>query len=97
MGKDVNGLEYIDKLLVADRDTLVGLWWNHPDDLFERVDVIHEPEQCSDINTYKRYIYKCNVNGKFYEYSYKEDYFGEQSHFSFREVEKKPVVNYIWE
>lgn len=25
MGKDVNGLEYIDKLLDADRDTLVGV------------------------------------------------------------------------
>lgn len=96
MLKDLSNKDYIRKLLDADSDNLCGLWWERSEDLFESVDVILEYEQCNSNNTYRRYIYKCTENGKFYEYAYWEDYFGEQSCFSFRGVEKKPVVNYTW-
>lgn len=53
MLKSLINKEYIQKLLDADRDTLCGLWWECPEDLFERVDVILEHEQCNSNNTYR--------------------------------------------
>jgi len=47
-------------------------------------------------NTHKRYIYQC-VDGKYYEYSYWEDYFGDTDCYRFREVVRQPVVVYEWE
>ena len=39
---------------------------------------------------------KC-VDGKYYEYSYWEDYFGETDCYRFREVTRQPVTTYEWE
>ena len=42
---------------------------------------------------------KCvdTVDGKYYEYSYWEDYFGETDYYRFREVTRQPVTTYEWE
>lgn len=97
MLQNLKNREYIQKLLDAESCEMVhSLWWNVPDGLFIKcVDTIFEDAIGDSTNTHKRYIYQ-GVDGKYYEYAYWEDYFGEESCFSFREVEKKPVVNYIW-
>ena len=98
MLQNLKNRDYIQKLLNADSSEMVkDLWWNKPDGLFvKHVDTIFEDAVCDSTNTHKRYIYQC-VDGKYYEYSYWEDYFGETDYYRFREVVRHPVLNYVWE
>ena len=89
--KDVTDI--IQTLLNLDSVELEDYWIFKVDDsLFDRVDIILEED---GTDTYRRYIYKC-VDGKYYEYAYWEDYFGDRYAFSFREVNKVPKVEYEW-
>lgn len=98
MLQSLKNREYIQKLLNAETSNVVwDLWFSTPDDLFVKcVDTIVEDDVCDSTNTHKRYIYQC-VDGKYYEYSYWEDYFGEQTCHNFREVTRQPVLTYEWE
>ena len=98
MLQNLKNRDYIQKLLDAESCEVVhSLWWNKPDDLFVKcVDTIVEDDVCDSTNTHKRYIYKC-VDGKYYEYSYWEDYFGGTDCYRFREVTRQPVTTYEWE
>ena len=98
MLQNLKNREYIQKLLNAEScDRVHDLWWDKPDDLFiKRVDTTFEDAVGDSTNTHKRYIYQ-GVDGKFYEYSYWEDYFGEQTCHNFREVTRQPVLTYEWE
>nr|DAK81517.1 MAG TPA: hypothetical protein [Caudoviricetes sp.] len=98
MLQSLKNREYIQKLLNAEScDRVHDLWWDKPDGLFIKcVDTIFEDAVGDSTNTHKRYIYEC-VDGKYYEYSYWEDYFGETDCYRFREVVRQPVVVYEWE
>ena len=89
--KDIN--DTIQTLLSLNGEELENYWIFKVDNsLFDSVDTILEPDST---NTYRRYIYKC-VDGKYYEYAYWEDYFGDRYAFSFREVNKVSKVEYEW-
>ena len=92
--KDVNDI--IQMLLSLSGSELENYWIFKVDNsLFDSIDTILEPQVGDSTNTYWRYIYKC-VDGKYYEYAYWEDYFGDKYAFSFREVNRVPKVEYEW-
>ena len=84
------------KLLSLNGYELQDAWLQRPMDEFERVETISEDMIGDSTNRHHRTIYQCNTDGKFYEYSYWEDYFGEESYHRFREVQKVPIAKYEW-
>ena len=83
----------IDKLLNSSGYELQDIWLQCPDDDFVRVKTFTEDDST---DRHYRKIYQYKPNGKFYEYSYWEDYFREESYHRFREVQKAPIINYEW-
>lgn len=92
--KDIN--DTIQTLLSLRGEELENYWIFKVDDsLFDSVETILEPEVGNSNNMYHRCIYQC-VDGKYYEYAYWEDYFGDKYASSFREVARVPKVEYEW-